>query len=351
MLRPLKTFSRRVYRTLRPPKIQRYASFELVGPCNLHCSYCLRSESMLYGKAAFLPRESVRRILEGLRKDWGEFSLTLTGGEPTLHPEFGGVLDDAAALGLRYKVVTNGWHFDKVVDSLIRTRERLMSISFSLDGATREAHDLFRGKGSFDRLMKGITAAKHHRLPFQINVVLRKDTRPQMEAIALLGARLGSKGVNFGAMLPTSAENFSRHALTPAEEKDAEREGLELSRVFKMPVRVPFVLYRPQGGAHCYPLSGRAINIDHLGQMTLCANLSFFRGGQCAAEVAGGADIPPGALIAGLGEIQRTTLAARDAALEACARDGRSPGTFLSSPCLSCLKRFDKAPWSEEIRA
>lgn len=346
MLRPLKNFSRRVLRRLRPPKPLRYLSFELVGPCNLHCSYCLRSESMLYGKASFLPRERVYRILEGIKKEWGEFSLTLTGGEPTLHPEFGGVLDDASTLGLRYKVVTNGWHFARVAGDLIRTRDKLMSISFSLDGVTREAHDSFRGKGSFDRLMKAITSCRHHKLPFQINVVLRKDTRPQMEAIALLGARLGAKGVNFGAMLPTSAEDFKRHALTRDEEKDAEREGLELSRVFKMPVRVPFVLYRPQSGAHCYPLVGKSMNVDHLGRLTLCANLSFFRGGECSAEVAGDASTGPAALIGALGQLQKDTLAARDASLHACAQDGRAPDAFLSSPCLSCLKRFDKAPWS-----
>jgi len=306
---------------------------------------------MLYGKASFLPREKVRRILEGIKAEWGDYSLTLTGGEPTLHPEFGGVLDDAKALGLRYKMVTNGWHFDKVVDHLVRTRDRLTSVSFSLDAATREAHDAWRGKGSFDRVMKAITSARHHRLPFQINVVLRKDSRPQMEAIALLGARLGARGVNFGAMLPTSADDFSRLVLTPAEEKDALREGQELSRVFKMPVRVPFVLNRPQSGPHCYPLSGKAINIDHLGRMTLCGNLSFFRGGECRAEVVGDADGAAGPLIRSLGEVQRAALGARDSALDACANAGQEPDAFLSSPCLSCLKRFDKAPWSTEVRA
>lgn len=305
---------------------------------------------MLYGKASFLAREKVQRIVAGLRSEWGDFSLTLTGGEPTLHPEFGGVVDDVVALGLRYKVVTNGWHFDRVIDPLVRTRERLSSVSFSLDGATREAHDSWRGKGSFDRVMKAITAARHHKLPFQINVVLRKDTWPHMEAIALLGARLGSKGVNFGAMLPTSSDDFARHSLSPAEEKDAEREGLELSQVLRMPVRVPFVLYRPQSGPHCYPLSGRAVNIDHEGRLTLCANLSFFRGSQCTAEVAGEADAHPKDLLRSLGEVQAQTLAERDRRLATCAKDGEAPDTFLSSPCLSCLKRFDKAPWSKEIR-
>jgi MoaA/NifB/PqqE/SkfB family radical SAM enzyme len=301
---------------------------------------------MLYGKASFLPREKVLNILAGIKKEWGHFSVALTGGEPTLHPEFGGVVDDIHALGLSYKVVTNGWHFDRVVDHLIRTRDRLTSVSFSLDGATREAHDSWRGKGSFDRLMRAVTAAKHYKLPFQLNVVLRRDTWPQMEAIALLAARLGSRGVNFGSMLPTSAGDFERLALTAAEEQDALREGQELSRVFRMPVRVPFVLYRESKGAHCFPLAGRSMNVDHLGRLTLCANLSFFRGGECSAEVLGDAETQTGAIIKQMGEVQSATLSARDAALDACEKEGRTPDVFLSSPCLSCLKRFEKAPWS-----
>jgi hypothetical protein len=115
-------------------------------------------------------------------------------------------------------------------------------------------------------------------------------------------------------------------------------------------VRVPFVLYRPQKGAHCYPLAGKAVNIDHQGRLTLCANLSFFRGSLCAKEVAGEAGSHPKEILARLGGIQRETLAARDGDLAACTAQGLVPDPFLSSPCLSCLKRFDKAPWSGELR-
>jgi hypothetical protein len=175
-----------------------------------------------------------------------------------------------------------------------------------------------------------------------------------MEAISLLAARLGARAANFGAILPTSAEDFALHSLSEAEEHDAEREASELSRVFKMPVRVPFVLYRPSSGAHCYPLAGKAMNVDHLGRLTLCGNLSFFRGGECNHEVVGDAASDPKGLVERLAGIQRETLAARDTAIEACARDGRTPDAFLSSPCLSCLKRFDKSKWApptEEARA
>ena len=64
------------------------------------------------------------------------------------------------------------------------------------------------------------------------------------------------------------------------------------------------------------------------------------------------AEADPAALIRNMGELQRETLAARDVALDACAEQGQIPDAFLSSPCLSCLKRFDKVKWSSsnEIR-
>ena len=62
---------------------------ELANICNLHCSYCLRSEEALYSdRAKFFPLALLARIV----KDAGEVAaisrVIFTGGEPTLHPQF-----------------------------------------------------------------------------------------------------------------------------------------------------------------------------------------------------------------------------------------------------------------------
>ncbi len=347
-----KRWPRRLLRRLRPQGPERVLGVELVNVCNLRCRYCFRAEEMLYGPASFFPRERLAGIVDALRREWPRFHLSFTGGEVALHPEFGAIADDLRARKVRYRFVTNGWHFDRLLEPLLRTRECLGDIVFSLDGATREDHDSWRGKGSYDRLMHALTACQEHRLPFQANVVLRKDTWPQMEALSLLSARLGARAVNFGALLPTSEHDHRELCLTPAEERQARREAGELSRVLRIQVRIALGLHDATPGAHCFPLSGQSANVDYRGRLTLCGNLSSFRGGDGEGDVIG--DLREQGFrdaFARLGGLARRTLEHRDAALRDCAARGEAPGAFLGSPCLSCLQGFGKLPWAGHVAA
>ena len=83
--------------------------------------------------------------------------VTFTGGEPTLHRDFGAILAAVAELSLSCSFVTNGWHFERMWPLLVEHRHAITHVSFSLDGATREAHDRWRGRGSFDRVVRAFT--------------------------------------------------------------------------------------------------------------------------------------------------------------------------------------------------
>lgn len=101
--------------------------------CNLKCVYC-------YGSFPDRPRslalESWQRIIDQLAAR-GVQRVTFSGGEPTLHPDFLGMLRHARASGLQTSIITNGVrlneemiaHLDLVgitVDSAVEgTLERL----------------------------------------------------------------------------------------------------------------------------------------------------------------------------------------------------------------------------------
>ena len=103
----------------------RRLSVELGNICNLHCSYCLRSEDNLYSHhAQFLPVELLRRILSEAHEAAHITRVIFTGGEPTLHPEFAQTLETVAAAGMNSSFVTNGW-------LLPRRRWRLVEPTFS----------------------------------------------------------------------------------------------------------------------------------------------------------------------------------------------------------------------------
>jgi hypothetical protein len=190
--------------------------------------------------------------------------------------------------------------------------------------------------------MRAVASARTRELPFQVNVVLRRDTFPQMETLSLLAARLGARAVNFGALLPTSEEVHQKHALTETQERQARFEADALSRVLRIPVRISLGLYDETPGAHCFPLRGLSANVDYEGRLTLCGNLSSFRGATGTRDVVAEADAAPREGLRALRALARDTLAARDGALLACRGQGIPPGPLLGSPCLSCLSSFDK---------
>lgn len=333
---------RRLYHGFRPPRPVRVLGVELANLCNLHCAYCLRDEDMLYGKARFLEVSRLFGLLDGARDRAAHWSVALTGGEPLLHPRFGEVVRGLADRAVPYRIVTNGWHFERVFDDLRPPSRRPLAIAFSVDAATRAAHDAIRGAGSFDRVMRAVALCETAGLPFQFNVVLRKDTLPQMEMLSMLAARLGAQAVNFGALLPTTLAVHQEWGLSRDQEMEGRREAAALSRTLRIPVRIAFGLYDEAAGAHCPALQGRSLTLDYQGRLRLCGNLSSFRG------ASGEQDVPAAAESLLLSEgfqtvsvIGNQALRARDSALAMLAK-GQRPNPILGSPCLSCLSHFDK---------
>ena len=66
------------------------------------------------------------------------------------------------------------------------------------------------------RLVRAFSRCRHYEFPFEIKVVVRKDTLPQLEQIAIFAARMGAVALNFGHLLPTSDEFDHELTLTGA---------------------------------------------------------------------------------------------------------------------------------------
>src|SRR2546423_1294527 len=208
---------------------------ELTNICNLHCAYCLRDEDALYHTPAnYFPVELLRRVIREAREAVGVKHIMFTGGETTLHPRFGEVLEAVRVEGLTCGFVTNGWHFERIWPAVKANRDAVTNVAFSLDGPTLEAHDRWRGEGSFVRLVRAFARCQIAAMPFVVKVGLRKDTLPQLEQIAIFAARMGAAALSFGHVMPTSGVLEDELALSPVERTEAEQEIAVLARVFKM---------------------------------------------------------------------------------------------------------------------
>lgn len=120
--------------------------------CSFDCLYCEAGfNAQGAGVSGMPPRIEVRRLLEDkLREMQGSGAgldvITFSGnGEPTLHPEFAGVVDDTLSLRDRYfpqakvSVLTNSTRIDRreVVDALMKVDNNILKLDSAIDATMR----------------------------------------------------------------------------------------------------------------------------------------------------------------------------------------------------------------------
>ena len=329
----------------------RRLSVELANICNLHCSYCFRADENLYSPhAEFFPVDLLRRIISEARTVINITQVNFTGGEPTLHPQFAAALNTIAEAGLTASFVSNGWHFDRVWPAIQANRAALSHVAFSLDGVTRETHDRWRGHGSFDRLVQAFSRCYMSNLPFGLKIVIRRDLLDQLEQIAIFAARMGAASLHFVHVMPTSNAVADDSALSLEEQRVAEQEIAILARIFKMKIVIDAGYYNiDEGRAPCSPLAGENMNIDYRGRLSLCCNLSGFRGGVDEQDVIADLNVESFAdaytKFVSLADAQSQR---RKTALAMVRSQGLTPDLYTGSPCLFCLQTFGKIPWHRQ---
>lgn len=330
----------------------RRLSVELANICNLHCSYCFRADENLYSShAEFFPLELLRRVLAEARAAADITRINFTGGEPTLHPQFSETIKTIGEAGMTVSFVTNGWHFDRVWPALQKHRAAVSHVAFSLDGVTRGDHDRWRGKGSFDRLVRAFSRCYMSQLPFGMKIVIRRDLVDQLEKIAIFAARMGAASLHFVHVMPTSSAVADDSALTLEEQRIAEQEIAILARIFKMSIGIDVGYYnvddtRPP----CAPLAGTSMNIDYRGRLSLCCNLSGFRGAAEESDVVADLNVESFAsAYAKLTALAAAQLQRRKDALASLRAQSLTPDVYTGSPCLFCLQSFGKIPWRENL--
>ena len=326
----------------------RRLNVELANICNLHCSYCFRADENLYSThAEFFSIELLRRVIAEARIAVNITRVSFTGGEPTLHPSFAEILQTIGEAGLTCSFVTNGWHFDRVWPAIQQNRAAVSHVAFSLDGVTRDDHDRWRGKGSFDRLVRAFSRCYMSKMPFAMKIVIRRDLVDQLEQIALFAARMGASSLHFVHVMPTSNALADDSALSLEEQRIAEQEIAILARIFKMDIGIDVGYYNiDETRPPCAPLAGLSMNVDYRGRLSLCCNLSGFRGAAEEQDVVADLNVESFASayekFMALAAVQ---LQRRKDALAALRAQAVTPDVYTGSPCMYCLQSFNKIPW------
>ncbi|PEQ91727.1 hypothetical protein CN481_15675 [Bacillus sp. AFS006103] len=118
--------------------------FIITRTCNLFCSHCIRSSGP--GVKDTVLYENALLAMEKLSPHGKQALFFISGGEPTLHPNFQEIVSKACELFPNVMVNTNGLNLHALKTAYKKHPNLKMQIS--VDGS-RTAHDLIRGKGTF----------------------------------------------------------------------------------------------------------------------------------------------------------------------------------------------------------
>lgn len=173
---------------------------ELTYRCNERCIHCYIDSP---------PKEQpelqlcdYEKIIDEI-KDMGCLNLLITGGEPTLHPDFLQIVEYAKKVGLVVDIFTNGLKIpDELLFKLIDLKPN--SISFSFYGGTAAVHDAVTCvPGSFEKSLRTMMICKCADIDTYIKSVVMQNNYHDYENLLRLGKRLNINVTSSLVISPT----------------------------------------------------------------------------------------------------------------------------------------------------
>ncbi|MFP3284880.1 MAG: radical SAM protein [Nitrososphaeria archaeon] len=195
------TVSRRLKGDYGPGRPSRFSevwrpvvSWNLTYACNLRCVHCyIRAGARGEGE---LGREEARGVLRQMA-EVGVPLVLFSGGEPLMRPDALDLMEEAADMGMRVALSTNGTLITEEVASRL-SRIGVSYVGISLDSPRPAWHDLFRGvEGAFAAAMRGLRNAVGRGLDVGLRMTVTARNAADAAGLLDLAESAGARRVTF----------------------------------------------------------------------------------------------------------------------------------------------------------
>jgi len=162
----------------------RTVDIEITARCNLRCRYCyfFNNPAVVYRD---LPADEWLKFFDEL-ESLGVMNVTMAGGEPFIRDDLPALLEGLVRNRMRFSLLSNGALIDDEIAAFIASTRRCEYVQVSVDGSCAQTHDSCRGKGSFDRAIRGIRTLQRHRVNAAVRVTIHRNNVNDLENIAHL---------------------------------------------------------------------------------------------------------------------------------------------------------------------
>lgn len=180
------------YRHIQNRRIP-HAFLSITGRCNLNCRHCFMAQDT-YQKPSELTYEQIVSLLDQFC-ECGIVNITVTGGEPLLHPEFEKIVRAMKERNLKmFRLYTNGVLFSGDTVRILQENGMTPEIVISFDGLG--THDWLRqSSGAEEAAKRAISLASESEFPVKAAINLNHATLPVLTETCRFVYELGARTV------------------------------------------------------------------------------------------------------------------------------------------------------------
>ncbi len=204
------------------PALPSIFTLELTTFCDNRCSGCANVELTQQRETQQKHSRTMgnwQEIIDTVVKQGGKKTIIrLSGGEPTLHPEFSDIVRYLDTQNVPHALLTTG-RWQKIgsenLIELYKSCENFVGFLISLHGADAQTHNSFveSGEKSFQETTQNIQKARQNGLRVYTNTVLTHLNYTQIEEIQQLSKQLGAQYAVFNRFIA------DEHPLQTTEEQ------------------------------------------------------------------------------------------------------------------------------------
>nr|WP_304955822.1 radical SAM protein [uncultured Acetatifactor sp.] len=175
----VRDFKQRLMKESEEKKVLLSANVEITSICNFKCPHCY-NENVERG---YMPLESFQRIMNEL-KNLGCVYLTITGGEPLLHPQFEEIYKRTHKAGFIVSLFSNGYIIDNYLELL--SRYKPYEVDISLYGIDDESYLINTGIINGKKVINNLELLEKKGITFSLKTVVTRNLLPYIEQMRLI---------------------------------------------------------------------------------------------------------------------------------------------------------------------
>ena len=195
--------------------------------CNLRCRHCYQNAGPLRARSLVSEELTLQEKLAVVDQIAESYipTVSFSGGEPLIHPDFWTVAERARDLGIYMSINTNG---TLITEEVARRLEEvgIAYAGISLDAPAPGEHDAFRGvPGAYDRTIQGIRHLAATKVATVLSFTITRHNYRSLPEMFRLAEELGMDKVMVYNFIPTGrGREMIEDDMTPEMREEALEE-------------------------------------------------------------------------------------------------------------------------------